>query len=187
MLDTRMTDRLSKIRDLRVITVHSRPGVRSQGLATAGGRNLACALGPSGILAKKREGDGATPAGDWGLLEVLYRPDRRARPRTGLPVRPIRPADGWCDAPGDRNYNRAVALPYAASAETLWRDDGIYDLVVVLDHNQRPRRRNGGSAVFLHIARPGFSPTQGCVAFRERDLEWLLARCGPGSRIRIVP
>ena len=123
----------------------------------------------------KREGDGATPVGAWPLREVFYRPDRVARPRTRLPVTPLRRDDGWCDDPADRNYNRRVRLPYPAGHERLWREDHLYDLVVVLGYNDRPRACGKGSAIFMHLATPGFGPTEGCIALRETDLRRLLA------------
>jgi L,D-peptidoglycan transpeptidase YkuD (ErfK/YbiS/YcfS/YnhG family) len=155
----------------------------TRGALVLGGLRFACALGRSGCGARKSEGDGATPTGTFRLVDVLYRADRRRRPRTGLPVRPIRRDDGWCDDKRDRNYNRAVQLPYPASTESLWRDDGVYDIVVVLDHNQRPRIRGEGSAIFIHVARPGYPPTEGCVALAARDLEVLLGRLGQGSTV----
>ncbi len=158
------------------LRVLAHPRDPAKGWVEIDGRRHACALGRSGRRARKWEGDGATPFGRWRLLAVLYRPDRRLRPRTALPVTPIRPHDGWCDASTDRNYNRRVRLPYPASTERMWRDDGLYDLVVVLDHNTRPRKRRGGSAIFMHVARPGYTPTEGCVALAERDLARLLAR-----------
>ena len=102
-------------------------------------------------------------------------------------VRRLQPTDGWCDAPGDPNYNRAVKLPYRASAETLSRADGLYDLVVVLDHNTKPRIRGAGSAIFMHVAKPGYSPTEGCVAFRREHLLALLRHLGMGATIHIKP
>ena len=145
---------------------------------------MPCALGRSGRRALKREGDGATPIGHFLLERVLYRPDRSPRPRTGLPLRAIAPADGWCDAPADRNYNRSIRHPYPASAERLWRADGLYDVVVVLACNRRPRIRGRGSAIFIHVARPGFTPTEGCIALRRPDLLRLLATLKQGARIR---
>jgi L,D-peptidoglycan transpeptidase YkuD (ErfK/YbiS/YcfS/YnhG family) len=132
---------------------------------------------------RKREGDGATPVGCWRLMAVLYRPDRVPRPATGLPVRRLSPHDGWCDAPADRNYNRPVRHPYPASAERLWREDGLYDVVVVLSHNARPRVRGCGSAVFMHVARPGYAPTEGCIALRREHLLRLLQRLGRGAKV----
>ena len=130
---------------------------------------------PQRLSRRKREGDGATPIGGWHLSSVLYRADRMPRPRTPLPARPLRPSDGWCDEPRDRNYNRFVRHPYPASAERLWRQDGLYDLIVILAHNFRPRLRGGGSAIFLHVASPGYSPTAGCVALQRNHLMALIS------------
>ena len=123
--------------------------------ARFGDCRVRCAIGKGGIVSDKREGDGGSPSGRWPLRRLLYRPDRLARPHTGLPIREIAPNDGWCDAPGDPNYNRPVTLPYDASHERLWREDHLYDLVVVLGHNDDPPAPGRGSAIFLHIAREG--------------------------------
>jgi L,D-peptidoglycan transpeptidase YkuD (ErfK/YbiS/YcfS/YnhG family) len=161
--------------------------VTADGLLDLGERKARCALGPAGVLPAdlKREGDGATPGGIWPIRRVLYRPDRGPPPDTALPVQPIDPSDGWCDAPGDPAYNRPVTLPYPASAERLWRDDGVYDLVVILGHNDAPPVPGRGSAIFLHLARPDFSPTEGCVALAREDLEALLRRAAPGDALEI--
>ena len=156
------------------------------GLVTFGSLVLACALGRNGRRVRKREGDGATPVGRWTVREVFYRPDRIARPQTRLKVRPLRPGDGWCDAPGERNYNRAVALPYPARTESLWRSDRLYDVVVVLGYNDRPRVQGRGSAVFLHLAAERLTPTAGCVALRPRDALRLIERLAPGDRVRVM-
>lgn len=148
--------------------------------------NLPCVLGRTGRRARKREGDGATPLGSFHLLHVLYRPDRVRRPRTALPVQPIGPHDGWCDASGDRNYNRAVQLPYPASAEKLWREDRLYDIVVVIGHNTRPRIRGHGSAIFLHVARPDLAPTEGCIALRREHLLLLLGLVRRSTILRVI-
>jgi L,D-peptidoglycan transpeptidase YkuD (ErfK/YbiS/YcfS/YnhG family) len=157
----------------------------SRGRLTLGGLTLPCALGRAGCRARKREGDGATPVGLWRMREVLYRPDRVRRPRTHLPVRAIRPRDGWCDASADRNYNRPVRHPYAASAERLWRQDELYDVVVVLGYNDSPRVRGRGSAIFMHVAKPGYTPTEGCIALARPLLLRLLARLGPRSAVAV--
>ncbi len=119
------------------------------------------------------------------LCQVLYRPDRLRRPRTGLRVQAVRRYDGWCDDASDGNYNRKVRLPYAASAETLWRDDSIYDIIVVLDHNRRPRARGRGSAIFLHVARPDYAPTAGCIALSLDDLRRVLGLLGRPSAVYV--
>ena len=153
------------------------------GVLQCGPWRFPCALGRGGISVSKREGDGATPSGRFTLRDVYFKPGAVSRPVTALPVRAIGVPDGWCDAPGDRNYNRRVRHPYPASAERLWRDDGLYDLVVVLDYNILPRRRGRGSAIFMHIARPGFLPTEGCIALQKRDLQKLLTRIRPATAL----
>ena len=159
----------------------------SDGRFDLGGRWTNCALGKGGVkaAADKREGDGASPLGVWPIREVLYRPDRGTAPLTGLRVRPMAQDDGWCDAPGDPAYNRPVKLPYPASAETLWREDELYDLVVVLGHNDEPPVSPLGSAIFVHLARPAYAPTEGCVALTREDLAELLSRAGPGDAVAI--
>jgi L,D-peptidoglycan transpeptidase YkuD (ErfK/YbiS/YcfS/YnhG family) len=160
--------------------------VHQDGSAVWRGARLRCAVGRAGIRRDKREGDGATPAGIFALRRVLYRPDRLARPRTILPVTPIDPADGWCDAPEDAAYNRQVRLPHASSAERLWRDDRLYDLVAVTSHNSEPPVAGLGSAIFVHLARPDFAPTEGCVAFALADLRRVLAGWRPDDRLEAV-
>lgn len=172
----------SPLSTLRVASTGRDP---TRGMLVAGGLAVLCALGRGGIHRAKREGDGVTPAGRWGLVSVFYRPDRVTRPRTGLPVAPLSPASGWCDDPADRRYNRPVRLPFPASHERLWRADRLYDLLVVLDHNLVHPVRGAGSAIFLHLAAPDFSPTAGCVAVSEAAMRRLLARSGPGTVLDI--
>jgi L,D-peptidoglycan transpeptidase YkuD (ErfK/YbiS/YcfS/YnhG family) len=161
----------------------------SDGYLDIDGRRVLCALGRSGVrpAADKREGDGASPLGVWPIRRVLYRPDREPAPGTGLPVAPLSPEDGWCDAPGDPAYNRPVRLPYPASAEALWREDGVYDLIVILGHNDDPPVSPMGSAIFLHLIQPDGSPTAGCVAIQRADMLDLLARARPGDALAILP
>jgi L,D-peptidoglycan transpeptidase YkuD (ErfK/YbiS/YcfS/YnhG family) len=169
----------------RVFTVRALSASATSGWISCGAARFKCALGRCGRRAIKREGDGASPIGRWPLRRVFYRADRMTRPRTGLLLAPLRRDDGWCDAAADRNYNRRVRLPYSASAESMWRQDRLYDLVVVLGHNDRPRRRNGGSAIFLHLARPGYAPTAGCIALARSDALRLLALMRRGDAISI--
>lgn len=153
----------------------------------AGHRRLPYAGGRGGIRLQKREGDGATPCGRFVLREIRYRPDRLTAPKSALPTRPIRRRDGWCDDPGHPAYNRPIEFPFAGRAEHLWRADPLYDVVVVLGHNDAPPVPGLGSAIFAHVARPNFAPTEGCIALRRGDLLWLLARCSRASRIVIGP
>lgn len=168
------------------LVVRARPGNPQQGLLWVEGRAFPCALGRSGIRAIKREGDGATPLGRMRLVDGWYRSRSTGTVRTPLPMQPIRLKDGWCDASDDRNYNRPVRLPYTASHERMLRDDRLYDRCLVLDYNIRPRRRGMGSAIFLHIARPGYRPTEGCVALSPRDMSRLLPYLARGTVLRVV-
>ncbi|CAN5135106.1 L,D-transpeptidase family protein [soil metagenome] len=161
--------------------------VTSDGRFEMGGQTVSCALGRSGVIvaADKREGDGATPLGVWPIRWLYYREDKGAEAETALPSSPIGKDDGWCDAPADDAYNRPVNLPYPASAERMWRDDDLYDRVIVLGHNDDPVVEGLGSAIFLHIARDGYAPTEGCVALSAADMDRFLEFVGPGDELEI--
>jgi L,D-peptidoglycan transpeptidase YkuD (ErfK/YbiS/YcfS/YnhG family) len=176
--------RMTATSTLSKILVVPAPGDRRRGMILAGALHASCALGRTGIAQRKCEGDGGTPAGSFPVVAVLYRPDRVRRPRTALPVTIINPDSGWCDDPADPGYNQPVRLPYAASHERLWRADRLYDIVVILDYNLSPAIPGAGSAIFLHIAREDFAPTEGCVGIAPETMRRLLPRLG--SRTRIV-
>jgi L,D-peptidoglycan transpeptidase YkuD (ErfK/YbiS/YcfS/YnhG family) len=164
------------------------PGAnRSAGRLQAGQLVLRCALGGAGVRRDKREGDHASPAGSWRLQSGFHRPGKALQTSPQLLMRVIRKNMGWCDDPASPLYNRLVATPFSHSHETLWRDDRLYDIVIVLDYNISPRRKQRGSAIFLHCARPKsdvgnefardeFAATEGCVALRYDDLRRLLPR-----------
>jgi L,D-peptidoglycan transpeptidase YkuD (ErfK/YbiS/YcfS/YnhG family) len=168
---------------LRSIHVTSRPGRRTQGWLVAGGKTLRVALGRGGVRADKREGDGGTPAGRFHPVRLWWRADRLPPPRTLLPLRRIRSEDAWCEDPGDRRYNQAFRRSANEPGDRLRRDDSLYDLMIELDHNTRPRVAGRGSAVFVHVARPGLAPTQGCIALTRKDLLRLLPALSPKTRI----
>lgn len=167
-----------------MLTVH--PTERSRGILRFAGRDHICALGRSGVRAAKREGDGATPAGEFVLRRAYYRPDRMAAPASGLPVAALSPHDGWCDDPAHRDYNRLVKLPFAASHEALWRDDDLYDVIVVVGHNDDPPQPGRGSAIFIHCATADYAPTEGCVALERQALIQLLAHFTPATVLQVV-
>ena len=169
----------------KCLRVRSRPGQRSRGWLLAGPLAVPVALGRGGIRANKREGDGGTPRGAFRLRRLWWRADRLTRPMTQLPVRSIHGDDGWCEDPSDRRYNRPIRLKPDAPGDRLKRADHLYDLIVELDHNTRPRIAGRGSAVFVHLARPGFAPTAGCVALTGSALRRLLTRASPRTRIVI--
>jgi L,D-peptidoglycan transpeptidase YkuD (ErfK/YbiS/YcfS/YnhG family) len=158
---------------VRRLRVRARPGSRIRGSLAVGSVAIPVALGRGGILANKREGDGGTPRGDFRL------------PRTLLPVRRITSDLAWCENPADRRYNRPFRRAVGEPGDRLWRDDALYDFIIEIDHNSRPRVAGRGSAVFIHVARPGFKPTAGCVAMEMSRLRWLLGRAGPRTRIVI--
>jgi L,D-peptidoglycan transpeptidase YkuD (ErfK/YbiS/YcfS/YnhG family) len=168
------------------INVRAGPGNRTQGLLNIEGAVFRCALGKAGISALKREGDGATPVGGLRVLDGYARDKRRQPNRPGLPLKIIRADMGWCDAPADANYNRPVRLPCRASHERLLREDRLYDFCIVLDWNIRPRRRNGGSAIFMHLARPGLRPTEGCIALERRAMLRLLPHLSRRTVIHVL-
>ncbi len=149
--------------------------VHPDGRLVLRGQVFRAALGRSGARADKREGDGATPAGVLPLRRVLYRADRVPPPRCAVPLEPLARADGWCDDPQQSAYNRMVTRPFAGSHEALWRADGIYDVIGVLGWNDAPVRPGLGSAIFLHVARPDYEPTAGCIALALPDLLAVLA------------
>lgn len=151
--------------------------------ARHGERIWRAAGGRGGIAPKRAEGDGISPLGCWPIRRVLYRADKIAAPVTVFPMAAIAPDDGWCDAPEAVEYNRPVRLPFAFSHERMWRDDDLYDIVVVLGQNDDPAVPGRGSAVFLHVARPDYGPTAGCAALARGDLLEFLARAAPGTRL----
>lgn len=169
------------------ITVRRKPGDHCRGILAAGPLRMPCALGRSGTTIFKREGDGATPVASMVLVELWHRGGRMERPKSRLPTRRVRPGvDGWCDAPKHAAYNRHVRLPFPASAESLARDDRLYDVVIVLDWNLARRARGVGSAIFFHIAKEYYRPTEGCVAISPADMRRLAPYLSPRTRLTVI-
>jgi L,D-peptidoglycan transpeptidase YkuD (ErfK/YbiS/YcfS/YnhG family) len=172
-------------RRLSTIWIRRAAGNSRRGWLKAGGITIPVALGRTGIVANKREGDGGTPKGTFRPRRLWWRADRHIRPRTLLPVRAIGHADAWCEDPADRRYNRPIRLSRGQSGDRLKRDDHLYDFIVEIDHNASPRVAGRGSAVFLHLARENFGPTAGCVSMKQAAMLRLLQRLGPRTRIVI--
>ncbi|MGA7489882.1 MAG: L,D-transpeptidase family protein [Xanthobacteraceae bacterium] len=172
-------------RALSLIRVRTRPAQPTRGVLLAGPLALPVVLGRGSIRANKHEGDGATPRGRFRLVRLWWRADRHPRPQTLLPVRRITPDLSWCENTTDRRYNRPFRRAPADAGDRLWREDHLYDFIIEIDHNTRPRVAGRGSAVFVHVARPNRSPTAGCVALTAGDLLRLLAWLGAATRIAI--
>ena len=168
------------------IAIRPAPGNPREGRIALAHGVRRVALGRTGVAALKHEGDGATPLGRFPVREVLYRADRVSRPRTRLSLRAIRAGDGWCEDPADRDYNRLVRVSSRPGVDSLTRTDHLYDVVLVPGYNDRPRVRGKGSAIFLHLARPGYLPTEGCIALSRHDLLLLLAQARRGSAIVVM-
>ena len=149
------------------------------------GKTYQCAVGKSGFTHEKIEGDNKTPIGKFPLREVFYRSDKVAKPASILSTHITTPDDGWCDAPGDKNYNRRIKLPYPVSHENLWRADDIYDVIVPMGYNDQPVIPGKGSAIFMHVARPGYAGTEGCVALALPDLLEVLSKIDNTTEIII--
>ena len=170
----------------RTITVRPKPGSRTRALVSFAGRTEEAAIGRSGTTARKREGDGATPIAAMRLIGGYVRQDRITRPPTTLPLR-FTPKDLlWCDEPRHALYNRPVDAPFKPSHEKMRRDDGLYDVCLVMDWNLRSRKRYGGSAIFFHLAKPGYPPTEGCVAVNLPAMKRLLRFMRRGTVVRVV-
>ena len=172
--------------DDNVLIVQADSAETSLGWATLGGRRWRCTVGAGGIREDKVEGDSATPVGEFPLRRIFYRNDMVVLPKVALPARPISKHDGWCDDPRSPSYNRLVNIPNEWSHEKMWREDGLYDLVVVVGYNDDPPEGEWGSAIFLHIARDDYAGTQGCVAFSRDDLLELLPLLTRDTRLRVL-
>lgn len=170
---------------IKIIKAISARPKDTQGRLIAGELDVVCAFGRSGLTDKKEEGDGATPIGKWPLRQLFHRPDRPAPPKTNLPVIEIAPDSGWCDDPRHDSYNQLVKLPFAASHEQLWRDDELYDLMVPLGYNDDVIVAGKGSAIFFHLARNNYQPTEGCVAIAEEHMRALLPLLSPETTMQI--
>ncbi len=166
-----------------------RPNNRTNntGILEFGHTSMPCVLGRGGIKHKKTEGDSVTPVGSFEILYGFYRADRTKHISSNIKLFPIRPDFGWCDDPASPLYNRAITLPTRWNHEKLWREDNLYDICLVLNHNMHPRTRNGGSAIFFHLTSPDNKPTQGCVAITLPRMLKILAKCDRQSRLTVCP
>ncbi|WP_025897338.1 L,D-transpeptidase family protein [Sneathiella glossodoripedis] len=149
------------------------------------GKLFPCALGKAGVTADKKEGDHASPLGCFPLREVYYRPDRVKKPETFLPCYQIQQQDGWCDDPAHPSYNQKIQRPFTARHETLWREDHLYDVIVVLGYNDDPPVPGKGSCIFMHVAKDEYEGTEGCIALSIQDLLIVLTSLDKDTLIEI--
>jgi len=175
----------TQIIDQIVITPDRKPG--SNGLINIGHRHFQCKIGRSGIGQKQREGDGITPVGQWKMAYFLYRPDKLTKPRSFLQGFPFNTNDSWCDIPNSRTYNQPLGFVPPNSSESLWRNDDLYNIVIILDHNSCPFIANQGSAVFIHTCSPDTKYTQGCIALNQANMLQLLTISGARTKVLIKP
>jgi L,D-peptidoglycan transpeptidase YkuD (ErfK/YbiS/YcfS/YnhG family) len=168
-----------------IIAVRTLSRAATHGVLTIGHSAFPCRLGRSGLSGRKREGDGATPLGEFALRRIFFRPDRMPRPVVRPAALVLDPRLGWCDDPAAPLYNRPVRLPTPWRHEKMWREDGLYDFVLEIGYNDAPVRRGMGSAIFLHLMAEDHRPTEGCIALSRRDINRLVARLTPGTRISI--
>ena len=169
------------------IIVYTKDMTATTGILKAGDLEFPCTLGKSGVTRDKSEGDNATPLGTFPLREVFYRPDRVSTLQTALPVRELTEKDGWCEDPEHADYNRHVVLPHDSTKDEMYREDHLYDIVVVVGYNDDPPVPGKGSAIFMHLAREAFTPTAGCVGLRREDLLAVLKKCDSSSTLTVLP
>ncbi len=159
----------------------------SKARLSAGACTFPCWLGRTGLTFRKREGDDKTPIGVWALRPGYFRADRLRKPVCGVALAPLTANMGWCETPVSGQYNRKVHLPFRDVSEGMWRTDNAYDVVFPTEHNERPRVKGAGSAIFFHLLRDGADCTAGCVAVRGSDMRKILVRCGKRTVLVIWP
>ena len=145
-----------------------------------------CTVGKKGIGYKKKEGDLITPIGQFGIKYVLYRKDR-IKVSTKLKKKVIKKNMGWCDDPRSNQYNKLIKLPFIHRYEKLFKKENIYDVILVLNYNMNPIKKNKGSAIFIHVAKNNFKRTEGCVAIKKINLIQLLKEINPNTKVKISP
>ena len=145
-----------------------------------------CSLGINGIKNKKKEGDGITPKGIFKLKKIYYRNDKVKNIVTKVKKIKITKDMGWCDDPKSKYYNKLIRLPSKFGHEKLYRKDDIYNLIIVLDYNMNPVTKNKGSAIFIHLAKKNYKPTQGCMGLKQNDLIKLIKMIKKNQKIKII-
>ena len=151
-----------------------------------GNYKVKCAIGKRGINVKKKEGDLITPVGIFKIRIILYRKDKIRNLRTKIKTKLIKKNMGWCDDPSSNKYNKLVKYPFKYKAEKLYRPDNLYDIIFVLNYNMSPIKKNKGSAIFIHVAKNNFAPTQGCIAIKKLSLKKLAEKMNKKTKVEII-
>lgn len=169
----------------QMIFVQPHGSLPHQAVLRFGTHRARCAIGAKGLSRTKKEGDRATPVGQFLLRRLWYRPDRLMRPESAFPIAQISLKSGWCDDISSAAYNRPIERPAQAAHERLWRHDGLYDAFFELGHNDNPPEKGCGSAIFLHLQKNNFQPTLGCVAISFASMRFIASHARPGCLIKI--
>ena len=144
-----------------------------------------CALGKRGVGFKKKEGDMVTPTGQYKIKYILYRKDRIKKIQSKLRKIIINKNMGWCDDPKSKKYNKLINLPFNGNYEKLFKKENIYDIILVLDYNMNPIRKNKGSAIFIHVAKKNYEKTKGCIAIKKVELLKILKEIKINTKVKI--
>ena len=144
-----------------------------------------CAVGKRGVNLKKKEGDFITPIGLYKIKYILYRKDRIKKIPSKLRKIIIKKNMGWCDDPKSKQYNKLVNLPFSYSCEQLFKKENIYDIILVLNYNMNPIKKDKGSAIFVHVAKKNYEKTRGCVAVKKLDLLKILKKIKVKTKVKI--
>jgi L,D-peptidoglycan transpeptidase YkuD (ErfK/YbiS/YcfS/YnhG family) len=146
---------------------------------------IKCSIGKNGTTKYKREGDFKTPRGIFNLKKIFYRKDRIKFFSTSLKKKCIKKNTGWCNDINSEYYNKEIKFPFKGSAEKLWRNDNVYDIIIILNYNLNPVIKKKGSAIFLHICKKNYTSTQGCVAINKKDMMNLITNIKKNSKLII--
>ena len=149
------------------------------------GYKLKCAIGKSGIINAKKEGDLATPKGTFELGTLYYRKDNSQPLKCKIIKKIIKKNMGWCDDSRSKKYNKEINFPFMFSAEKLYRKDKIYDLFIHIKYNYFPIIKGKGSVIFLHLAGKRYKPTKGCIAISKKDFLKILPLIRRNTKISI--
>ena len=145
-----------------------------------------CAVGKRGIGIKKKEGDFITPVGKYKIKFIFYRKDKVKKLQTILKKFPIDNKMGWCNDPKSKKYNKPIKYPFNFSSEKLFRKDNIYDIILVLNYNMSPVKKNRGSAIFIHVSKKNYKSTKGCIAVKKIQLLKILRNIKKNTKVKIT-